>query len=367
MEFLITLVHYLLSFFVILSVIVFVHEYGHYIVARWCGVKIDVFSIGFGKEFWGYTDKAGTRWKFSMIPLGGYVKMFGDSSEASTPSETLDTLSTEDKAKTFHHKKLWQKSLIVAAGPVANFLLTIVIFTYFLMANGLPSTEPIVGEIMKDTPAEAAGLMKDDRVLSVNGTKVELFSDIPKLIITNLGTPVDLEIQRAGNTMYLTITPKLIEEKDGLGNPYKRPVIGFKSKEILYKDIGFTRAVGEAVHQTYHICVMTLKVLGQMVTGDRDPKEIKGPIGIAKLSGQATDKGFMTVLWFMAMLSANLGLVNLLPIPMLDGGHLLYYTAEAIRGKPLAQKVQEFGFRIGMAMLAMLMAFAIFNDIRNLL
>jgi regulator of sigma E protease len=367
MEHLISLLHYLLSFFVILSVIVFIHEYGHYIVARWCGVKIDVFSIGFGKEFWGFTDKVGTRWKFSMIPLGGYVKMYGDSSEASTPSEALEQMSPEEKSKTFHHKKLWQKSLIVAAGPVANFLLTIFIFTYFLMANGLPSTEPIVGEIMKETPAQAAGLQKDDRVLTVNGTKVELFSDIPRLIITNVGTPVRLEIERGGEVLNLIITPKLIEEKDGLGNPYKRPVIGFKSKEIKYKDIGFFRAIGEAVRQTYQICAMTLKVLGQMVTGDRDAKEIKGPIGIAKLSGQATEKGIMTVLWFMAMLSANLGLVNLLPVPMLDGGHLLYYSAEALRGKPLAQKVQEFGFRIGMAMLAMLMAFAIFNDVRNLL
>lgn len=357
--------HYALSFIVILSVIVFVHEFGHYFVARMCGVKIDVFSIGFGREIWGYTAKSGTRWKLSALPLGGYVKMFGDSSEASTPSESLDRLSDEHKKLTFHFKPLYQKALIVAAGPIANFILTITIFTYFLMVNGMPSSQPIIGEIIKDTPAQEAGLMPDDRVLTVNGQKMEMFNDIPQAIITNLGAPVQLEIDRGGKIIALTIVPKMVEEKDSLGNNYKRPLIGFKSKEIRYEDVGFFRAIGEAARSTYNICRMTLKVIGQIIVGERDTSDIKGPLGIAKLSGQATEQGPNTILWFIALISANLGFANLLPIPLLDGGHLLYYLAEAIRGKPLAKRVQEVGYALGMVFIVGLMLLALLNDVRS--
>lgn len=361
------LLHYAASFFIILSVIVFIHEFGHYIIAKWAGVKVDVFSIGFGKEIIGRTDASGTRWKLSALPLGGYVKMFGDSSEASTPDNSkLEHLSPEEKAKTFHFKPLWKKALIVAGGPFANFMLTIAILTYFIFTVGLATTQPVVGEVMKDTPAQAAGLRSGDRVISVNGEEVRTFNDIPRMIATNLGTPVELVISRDDTLLNLRIIPKAMEDEDGLGNKIKRPLIGFKSLQMKYEDVGLPVAILEATKRTYNICETTLVAIGQMITGKRDTSEIKGPLGIAKLSGQAADKDWNTILWFMAMISANLGMVNLFPIPMLDGGHLLFYGVEAMRGKPMALKFQEWSFKFGAAILFSLMAFSLLNDVRQL-
>lgn len=360
--------HTLWSFFIVLSVIVFIHEFGHYIVAKLCGVKILTFSIGFGKELIGWNDKSGTRWKISALPLGGYVKMYGDASAASTADEeALEHMSEEEKKLTFHHKPLYQKAPIVAAGPFANFILTIAVFTYFIMTVGLPSADPIVGDIMPDSPALAAGLKSGDRVLKINEDSVSSFNDIPYLIATNLGTPVTLFIKRGEQEMTLTLTPKEVEDDDGLGNKITRPIIGIRSQEIKYQDVGFVSAIGESVHRTYMLCVQTLKMVGQIVSGNRSASALKGPVGIAQMSGQATNKDAHTTLWLIAMLSANLGLVNLFPIPMLDGGHLVYYAAEAFRGRPLAQKVQELGFKFGFVVLSALMAFTLFNDLRKLL
>ena len=368
METLLHFLHSAWSFFVVLSVIVFIHEFGHYIVAKLCGVKIVAFSIGFGKELIGWNDRSGTRWKISILPLGGYVKMFGDASAVSDADEdAIEQMSDDDRKVTFHHKPLHKKAAIVAAGPVANFILTIAIFTYFIMTVGLPSADPVVGAVMPDSPALASGLKAGDHVLKINEDSVSNFGDIPYLISTNLGTPVTLHILRGEKEMTLTMTPKEVEDDDGLGNKVKHPVIGIKSVDIKYTDVGLLKALDESVHRTYMICASTLKVIGQMATGKRDASGLKGPVGIAQLSGQATEKDFHTTLWLIAMLSANLGLVNLFPIPMLDGGHLAYYAAETFRGRPLAQKVQEWGFRVGFAILAMLMAFTLINDLRKLL
>jgi len=356
------------SFFLIVSVIVFSHEFGHYIIAKWCGVKITAFSLGFGKELVGWNDKSGTRWKICLLPLGGYVKMYGDASAASTTDvDAIDHMTDDDRKLTFHHKPLYKKAAIVAAGPIANFILTIVIFTYFIMTIGLPSADPIVGEIMPDSAALAAGLETGDRIVKINDDKVTSFNDIPYLIATNLGTPITLKVLRGEKELYIGLTPQEVEDDDGLGNKIKRPVIGIKSVEIKYQDVGFVQAVNESVHRTYMICAATIKVIGQMVTGKRDASGLKGPVGIGQMAGQATGKSFHTALWLIAMLSANLGLVNLFPIPLLDGGHLAYYTAEAFRGRPLAQKVQEYGFRLGFVLLITLMAFTLFNDLSNLL
>lgn len=362
------LLHYVWSFFVILSVIVFIHEFGHYIIAKWCGVKIEAFSIGFGKEITGWTDRSGTRWKLSLVPMGGYVKMFGDAGAASTQdNQKLAAMSAEERAISFHFKPLWKKAAVVFAGPLFNFILTIVILTGLILVNGISSTAPIVGEVLPDSSAEKAGLQTGDRILTVDGYEVSVFNDIPGQIATNLGTPVLLEIDRGGNKMQVTLTPVMTEAEDGLGNTIKRPLLGIKSMPYEQMDIGFFEALQEATKRTYEICVMTLKAVKQIIVGDRSPQELKGPLGIAQLSGQATQIDTATVLWLIALLSTNLGLVNLFPIPLLDGGHLLYYTIEAVRGKPLADKVQEYGFRIGFALIAGLMVFAIFNDLRNIL
>lgn len=367
MELILHFGHTLLAFFIVLSVIVFIHEFGHYIIAKWCGVKIDAFAIGFGKELVGFNDKSGTRWKLCLLPLGGYVKMYGDASAASTAdAEAMEQMSAEEKALTFHHKSLPKKAAIVAAGPIANFLLTIAIFAYFIMTSGLPSVDPVVGQVMPDSAAMQAGLKPGDRITRINEEEVKSFNDITYIISTNLGTPVTLQLLRDGKAMQKVLTPKEVEDDDGLGNKIKRPLIGIKSAEIKYENVGPVTALTESVRRTYMICETTLKVIGQMVTGKRAPHDLKGPVGIAQLSGQAAQKDFHTVLWLIAMLSANLGLVNLFPIPLLDGGHLAYYAAEAMSGRPLAEKVQQYGFRVGFALLFTLMAFTLFNDLSRL-
>lgn len=361
------LVHTVLSFVVVLSVIVFIHEFGHYLVARLCGVRIEAFSIGFGKEVFGFNDSHGTRWKFSLVPMGGYVKMFGDETEASTPdAKKLEEMSEADKAVSFHYKSLPRKAAIVVAGPMANFILTISIFTYSIFTNGLATTEPIIGEIMPNTPAATAGLQPGDRVLSVDGQEIEHFSDIPRIILTNTGKEVTLVLKRGEESLTVPITPELREETDPLGNKIKRPLLGFVSQKLTYHDMGFFPAIGEAVKRTWDISIMTFEYMGQLITGERGTDELKGPVGIAQLSGQATDKGMDTVLWFIAMLSANLGLINLFPIPPLDGGHLLYYVVEGARGRPMAEKFQEWGFRAGFALIITLMIFVTYNDIKQI-
>jgi regulator of sigma E protease len=354
------------SFIIIVSFIVFVHEFGHYIVAKWAGVKIDTFSLGFGKEIWGWNDKSGTRWKISSLPMGGYVKMFGDATEASTPVAEITELTPEEKEKAFYFKPLYKKAAIVVAGPLFNFLLTIVILTGFIFTRGILSTEPVIGEVMKDTPAAEAGLQPDDRILTINGDKVEFFSDISRMLLTNLGTPVQLEIDRAGKKIPVTITPKERKDTDQFGEEYKHPIIGIMNKKIQFRNVGFPRALEEAVRATYNLCAMTLRVIGQIIAGERSAKDtIKGPLGMAKLTGHAAEQGLQTSLFIMALISANLGLVNLFPIPMLDGGHLLFYAIEGIQGKPPGKRFQEYSMRVGMAMIAMLMAFAIINDIHT--
>jgi regulator of sigma E protease len=355
------------AFIIILTVIVFIHEFGHYFVAKVSGVKIEQFSIGFGKELFGFYDKSGTRWKFCLLPLGGYVKMFGDIDPASAPdSEKIKGFTEEEKKVAFHTKSLPIKSAIVAAGPMANFVLAIVIMTFFFSMNGKPTTIAEISAISEGSAAEKAGLQSGDLITKIDNNNIETFTDLQRVIAINTGTPIEIVYERDGQKQKTTATPLIVEKEDVFGNIIKAPLLGVSSTEVSYKKLSVISAMGASVTETYSIAASTLKAIGQMITGERSPKEISGPLGIAKYSGQSAEKGMNTVLWFIVVLSINLGLVNLFPIPLLDGGHLLYYAVEAVQGKPLADRVQQIGFKIGIALVGTLFIFALINDIQKL-
>lgn len=367
MEILGTLLYNASAFVFILSVIVFIHEFGHYFVAKISGVKIEEFSIGFGKEIFGFTDKSGTRWKFSILPLGGFVKMFGDIDPSSAPDpEKIKAFTEEERKVAFHTKPLPIKAAVVVAGPMANFVLAIVIMTFFFSYYGKPAATAEISSVAEGSAAQAAGLMAGDLVTELDGAKVSGFSDVQRIISINTGTPVAITFKRGEDVMTATATPVMKERKDIFGNDIKAPLLGISSTQMTYEKLAIHSAMGAAVVETYKISASTLKAIGQMVTGERSAREISGPLGIAKYSGQSAKKGLDTVLWFIVVLSINLGLVNLFPIPLLDGGHLMYYAVEGVRGKPIADKVQKIGFKIGIALVGTLFIFAFINDLRNL-
>lgn len=353
-------------FIPVITVIVFIHEFGHYFVAKRCKVKIDVFSIGFGKEIFGWNDKSGTRWKLCWLPLGGYVKMFGDVNPASAPDPKMSNLTEEEKKLTFHHKRLSQKAAIVSAGPLANFLLTIVILASFYTVYGKAVYQTAVGEIVAESAAEEAGMKVGDVVLTIDGEKMHTFSDIARVVSLNTGTPITISLLRKGKQQTLTATPKIVETEDALGNTIKVGRLGIVTTEGKFEKLNVFQATGAATVDTYYMAASTLKALGQMVTGKRGLEGLGGPVRIAKYSGQASKQGIKAVLWLVALISVNLGLINLFPIPVLDGGHLLYYVIEVIQGKPLADKFQEYGFRIGLILIVALAIFAFINDFRFL-
>lgn len=361
--------YYIAAFVVILSIIVFIHEYGHYIIAKWCGVKIEEFSIGFGKEIAGFNDKSGTRWKFCIIPMGGYVKMFGDINPASAPDkQKLQSFTAEEEKVTFHGKPLWQKALVVSGGPLANFLLAIVILTGFIMVYGKPSTLPLVNKVMVESAADKAGILPGDLIIRIDGEDIEDFSDIQTIVSINTGTPIRVTYMREEQEYSTELTPQITESKDIFGNNIKRALIGIQASQNHYSEekVNIFYAVGLASAQTYTIALTNLKAIGQIIVGDRTIKDLGGPVKIAKYSGQAAKKGLHTVLWFMVMVSIGLGLINLFPIPVLDGGHLMYYAIEALQGKPLAEKYQEYGMKAGMVFLLAMVIVVTFNDVKGL-
>src|SRR5829696_6627542 len=320
-------------FLVVLTVLVFVHELGHYLVARRNGVRIEVFLIGFGPELFGWWDRAGTRWKFSAIPLGGYVKMFGDADASSgLPVAGLGQLSAAERDVSFHHKPLGQRAAIVAAGPIANFLFAIVVLALLFMTWGQPFTPAEVGQVVPGSAAEAGGIRAGDTIVSVDGR------------------------------VTLRVTPAQVEETDRLGR-HKFGQLGIRGGGTKYVARDPASAVVRAVGETWNLSATTLHAMWQMIIGTRGSEELGGPLRIAQLSGEVAQGGIVPLLWFMAVLSVNLGLINLFPVPVLDGGHLLFYAAEAIRGKPLGQRAQEYGFRVGLALVLTLMVFATWNDL----
>ena len=355
-----------LSFVFILSVIVFIHEMGHYLVARYNGVRIDVFSIGFGREIFGWNDSTGTRWKVCLLPLGGYVKMFGDADAASTPGEETPEMKPEDKAISFHHKRLGQRSAIVLAGPLANFILAIFILAIMFATVGQRVTPALISIVQPDGAAAEAGMIPGDLITAIDDTAVERFEMVQRIVRASVGETLVFTVERDGASIRMEMTPREVEITDDFGNIQQYGQIGVGRKGVELVRHGPVYAIWAAVEETASLTMATLDVLGQIISGNRTAKELGGPIRIAQISGQVAEDGLVTVFWFMALLSINLGLINLFPVPMLDGGHLLFYVYEAIRGKPLGERAQEYGFRVGLAMVLGLMIFATWNDIKNI-
>jgi regulator of sigma E protease len=358
---------YLIPFLLILTVLVFVHEFGHYLVARWNRVRVEVFSIGFGSELFGWWDSAGTRWKFSTIPLGGYVKMFGDADASSgLPAAGLARMAQAEREVSFHYKRLGQRAAIVAAGPAANFVFAIVVLAVLFMTFGQPYTPADVGQVQPGSAAEQAGMRPGDVMLSIDGRSIARFEDVQQAVRLNPGVPMAIVVRRDGREIELRVTPSRTELTDRFGNHYEIGLLGIARSGMEYVKRDPLTALLQAGNETWELSVGTLKAMWQIVIGTRAADELGGPLRIAQMSGEVAQGGIVAVLWFMAVLSINLGLINLFPVPVLDGGHLLFYVAEAVRGKPLGQRAQEYGFRIGLALVLTLMVFATWNDLVHL-
>jgi regulator of sigma E protease len=365
------LVGYLVPFLFVLTIVVFFHELGHFLVARWCGIKVVVFSIGFGPEIIGFNDRYGTRWKLSAVPLGGYVKFFGDDNAASVPDTEAAAVMTEaEKRDSFQHKPVGPRAAVVAAGPIANFILAIAIFAIMLMTVGEQSTSARVDAIQPNSAAQAAGFQSGDLVLAINGDKIGNFSDMQRIVSVSAGEPLNVEVERGGVRVALKATPERKELKDSFGNVHRIGVLGISRSmaagDIKTEKFGPLAALAGGVHKTWFVVDRTFSYIGGVFTGRESADQLGGPIRIAQVSGQVATAGFGALLNLTAVLSVSIGLLNLFPIPLLDGGHLLFYGIEAARGKPLSERAQEFGFRVGLALVVMLMIFATFNDIKGI-
>ena len=364
--------NFIIPFMILIIVVVFIHEYGHYYFAKRYGVGVTDFSIGFGKEIFGWNDKSGTRWKICWIPLGGYVKFFGDRNVFSQADhdEMLKKYKKEDQEKLFVTKPLYQRSLIVAGGPVANFILAIFIFLFIYMFVGKDFTPAIIDEVQKGSPAEISGMKKNDIILEIDNNKVESILDVSKLIAMSTSEYIDFNVSRYDQKILLKVKPNLVDSVDNLGNKIKKRMIGIRlspyNNEINHVKLGPGQALIHSFKEVYFVASSSLKYLGSMFTGSGDSSQLGGPIRIAKISGQVAEFGIIPFISMMAYISISLGLINLFPIPMLDGGHLMFYAFEKILGRPLSQKTQEGFFRIGMFLLLSLMFFATFNDLKDL-
>lgn len=361
------LTDYIIPFIVVLSVLVFVHEMGHYLVGRWCGIRVTAFSVGFGPELLGFTDGHGTRWKLSAIPLGGYVKFFGDEDAASVPdTANLSGMSEAERAQTLAGAKLWKRAATVAAGPIANFLLAIAIFAALFVTYGKMVSDPVVAEVRVDSAAAVAGIEPGDLLVALDGERIRTFDDVRRYVAVRPETRIAITIEREGREIDLTVTPKRTEITDQFGNKVELGQIGIVTNaergNFRLQTFSPLEAVSEGVRETGHIISGTFSYLGNIFTGRMSADQIGGPIRIAETTGQMASLGFAAVLNFAAIISVSLGLMNLFPIPVLDGGHLLMYALEAVRGRPLSPRVQDVVFRFGLAMILTLMVFATWND-----
>lgn len=365
-------VGYLLPFIVVLAVVVFVHEMGHYLVGRWCGVGVQAFSIGFGPELVGWVDKHGTRWKICVIPLGGYVKFAGDANAASAPDTAeMRQMSEAERAVSFHHKSVGQRAAVVAAGPIFNFIFAILIFAGIAYFSGKQVLEPRVGFVVEGSAAEAAGFQPDDLIVSINGRQIVGFSDLQRLVSSSANDTLSIVVERDGARQTLVATPIRTETETPFGRQ-RVGLLGIQARNdegaIRQIEFGPVEALGQGVYETYFVIERTIDYLNKLITGRESADQLSGPIRIAKVSGEvATFGGMMGLISLTALLSVSIGFINLFPVPMLDGGHLMFYAIEAARGRPLSDQAQEIGFRIGLALVLMLMLFVTWNDIINLI
>ncbi len=366
MDLLIILKDNLLPFLAILTALVFVHEMGHYLVARWNGVRVEVFSVGFGPELFGWNDRAGTRWRFSAIPLGGYVKMFGDADASSAPGDGLDRMSADARSVSFHHKRLGQRSAVVAAGPAANFIFAIILLAGLYTFVGQRYAPPMVSEVTANSAAETAGILPDDRIVQIGETEIAAFDDLRRIVMQNPGVPLEFVIERDRRLITLIITPDTVVAENALGTVASHGRLGVRGVPGEMVKHGPLKSIAMAASETWSMTLQTLEAVGQMFVGSRGTDELGGPLRIAQLSGTVADAGWVTSIWFTALLSINLGLINLFPIPVLDGGHLVFYLAEAILGRPLSERIQEWAFKVGFTLVIGLMLFVTWNDIVQL-
>lgn len=358
---------YLLPFLFVLTLVVFFHELGHFWVARRCGVKIDAFSIGFGPELFGFNDRHNTRWRIAAVPLGGYVRFHGDDSAASTPDkDVLAKMSEADRKDSFFYKPVAQRALIVAAGPIANFILAIVIFAGIFMFYGKQASPARVDTIMPASAAEAAGFKKGDLIVSIDGNKVDSFTDMQRIVSISPGETLEFTVNRNNQQIMLKATPKLSENKDRFGNVTKIGLLGISGLMDPPVRVGPVDAVALGTAETWFVVDRTVSYIVGIIRGRESADQLGGPLRIAQVSGQVASIGFTALMHLTAVLSVSIGLLNLFPVPLLDGGHLLFYGFEALRGRPLSERMQEYGFRVGLALVIMLMVFATWNDIVHL-
>lgn len=361
---------YLIPFLFVLTIVVFFHELGHFLVGRWCGVQVDVFSLGFGPEVASFVDRKGTRWRLAAVPLGGYVKFHGDVNPASIQSETATAgMDPAEKAVTFSAQSVIKRAAIVAAGPIANFILAVVIFSSTFYVQGKPVLLPRVEAVVPGSAAEKAGFMPGDYVLSIDGTPVQSFADMQRIVSASGNVPLTIQVERNSAPVTLTATP---ERKDVVG-PFGTSRIGVlgvsassNPSDFKTERLNLPQAVSTAATETWFVIDRTASYIGGLFIGRETTAQISGPIRIAEVSGEVAKIGIGALLNLAAILSISIGLINLVPVPLLDGGHLMYFVFEAVRGRPMSEKAQEFGFRIGLAIVSMLMIFATYNDIARL-
>jgi len=362
---------YVIPFVFVLSLVVFFHELGHFLIARWCGVQILTFSIGFGPEIVGFNDRYGTRWKFSAVPLGGFVKFFGDDNVASVPSgQSPADMDADQRARSFMFQPVLKRTAIVVAGPAANFILAIIIFAAVFTLYGKQTMSARVDSVQPGSAAAAAGFQPGDLVVAIDGRAIDSFSDMQRIVSTSAGETLSVTIEREGEKRLLKATPALKEVKDNFGNVQRIGILGISrsmaAEDLKLHPVAPPNAVWMSLQETWSVIDRTLNYIGGVLSGREAASQLGGPIRIAQMSGQVASFGFIPLIQLAAVLSVSIGLLNLFPIPLLDGGHLLFYIIEGIRGRPLSERAQEVGFRIGLAIVLMLMIFATFNDIVHL-